>query len=215
MKTILLQICFTLLASSLLAQNIKLNPPDTDRGLPVMKALELRASAKEFDSKPLILQDLSDLLWAAIGINRPESGKRTAPSAINAQDIDVYVVMKKGIYLYNAQKHILEFVTEGDHRKLVAEKQKKFTNASLFCVMVSDVSRFRFGDDEQKKIWSAENGAIVSQNISIFCASVGFSSRPRAYMDKEGLREVLKLKDSQTLILNNPVSYIKKGKSEE
>ncbi len=90
MKKILCQICFTILGSTLFgqtAQIIILNPPDTARGLPVMKALSLRASANEFDTTSLNLQDLSDLLWAANGVNRPEEGKRTAPSALNAQDI--------------------------------------------------------------------------------------------------------------------------------
>ena len=79
-------------------ETIVLNPPDTNRGLPVMKALSLRASEREFDTTSINLQDLSDLLWASNGVNRPEIGKRTAPSAQNAQDIDIYVFMKSGIY---------------------------------------------------------------------------------------------------------------------
>ena len=113
MKKTLFQIWFLILASSVFAQNtttLHLNPPDTDRGLPVMKALTLRASASDWDSTQLDLQDLSDLLWAANGINRPESGKRTAPSALNAQDIDIYVCMKSGVYLYDAKKNLLELV---------------------------------------------------------------------------------------------------------
>jgi len=212
MKKIIAYICFAIIVNSMAAQESKtiiLNPPDTTRGLPVMKALSLRASSSEFDTTSLSLQDMSDLLWAANGINRPEIGKRTAPSAMNAQDIDVYAVMKSGVYLYNANKHCLDFNIDGDHRALVAGKQENFAQAPFFCVLVSDISRFSRGDDSLKLVWAAEDAGIVSQNISIFCASVGFATRPRATMDQEKLRGILQLKDSQHLMLNNPVSYKK------
>jgi SagB-type dehydrogenase family enzyme len=209
MKAIIISLI--VLSSNLLAQNtIILSSPDLTRGLPVMKALSLRASEREFDTTSLSLKDLSDLLWAANGINRPEVGKRTAPSAINAQDIDVYVCMKSGVYLYNADKHVLNIVAPGDHRKLAAGSQEDVSKAPVICLMVSDISRFSRGEDSKKMVWAAEDAGIVSQNISIFCASVGFATVPRATMDQQKLRGVLQLKDSQHLMLNNPVSY-KKG----
>lgn len=199
-----------LFTNTVLAQNIiTLNPPDLTRGLPVMKALSLRASEREFDTTSLSLQDLSDLLWAANGVNRPESGKRTAPSAINAQDIDIYVCMKSGVYLYNANNHLLNLVVPGDYRKLVAGSQEDVLKAPVICLLVSDISRFSRGDETKKLVWAAEDAGIVSQNISIFCASVGLATVPRATMDFPKLKEVLKLKDSQYLMLNNPVSYKK------
>jgi SagB-type dehydrogenase family enzyme len=202
----------TVFTSSLFAQGTKtivLNPPDITRGLPVMKALSLRASATEFDTSRINLQDLSDLLWASNGVNRPEVGKRTAPSARNAQDIDVYVFMKSGIYLYDAKKHLLELIVDSDYRNFIADKQENVSKAPLICLLVSDISRFAFGKDSLKLVWAAEDAGIVSQNISLFCASVGFATRPRASMDQQKLREILKLKDSQYLMLNNPVSYKK------
>jgi len=208
MKKIIAYLCFTAIVGSMSAQDAKtiiLNPPDLTRGLPVMTALSLRASATEFDTTSLNLQDMSDLLWAANGINRPESGKRTAPSARNWQDIDIYVVMKSGAYLYNHTKHCLDFITGGDHRALVAGRQENFAVAPLFCVMVSDFSRFSSGDDSSKMVIAAYDAGIVSQNISIFCASVGLDTRVRATMDQQKLREILQLKDSQHLMLNNPV----------
>ena len=212
MKKIIAYLCFAAIVGSMPAQDAKsiiLNPPDLTRGLPVMQALSLRASATDFDTTSLNLQDMSDLLWAANGINRPESGKRTAPSARNWQDIDVYVVMKSGAYLYNHTKHCLDFITGGDHRALVAGRQENFAVAPLFCVMVSDFSRFSSGDDSSKMIIAAYDAGIVSQNISIFCASIGLNTRVRASMDQEKLREILQLKDSQHLMLNNPVGYKK------
>lgn len=210
MKKIIVYICFAGIVCSTAAQElktIKLNPPDMTRGLTVMKALSVRASSNDYDTASLKLQDMSDLLWAANGINRPESGKRTAPSAMNSQDIDVYAVMKSGVYLYNAKNHSLDFIMDGDHRALVAGSQEEFAKAPVLCVLVSDISRFTRGEESSKLVWAAEDAGIVSQNISIFCASVGLATRPRASMDQEKLREVLKLKDSQHLMLNNPVGY--------
>ena len=172
-----------------------------------MMAISLRASASDWDSTDLDLQDLSDLLWAANGINRAETGKRTAPSAHNAQDIDVYVSMKSGIYLYDAKKHLLELVLDKDCRTLIADPQKAVATAPVICLLVSDISRFKVGDDSLKLFWAAADAGIVSQNISIFCASVGLATRPRASMDLQKLRQILKLKDSQHLMLNHPVSY--------
>jgi len=210
MKKIIAYFYFASILSSIVAQEsrtIILNLPDMTRGLPVMNALSVRASGNDYDTTSLNLQDMSDLFWAANGINRPESGKRTAPSAMNSQDIDVYAVMKSGVYLYNPKKHSLEFITDGDHRALVAGRQQNFAVAPVFCVLVSDISRFTRGEESSKLVWAAEDAGIVSQNISIFCASVGFATRPRASMDQEKLREILKLKDSQHLMLNNPVGY--------
>jgi len=212
MKKIIANLCIAIIINSLSAQNsktISLNPPDKTRGFPVMKALSLRESAQEFDTTSLKLQDISNLLWAANGINRPESGKRTAPSAMNAQDIDVYAFMKSGVYLYNAKKHCLDFIIDGDHRALVAGKQENFAKAPLLCLLVSDISKFQHGNDSSKLILAAYDAGIVSQNISIFCASAGFATRPRATMDQQKLREILKLKDSQHLMLNNPVGIKK------
>ena len=157
----------------------------------------------------LDLQDLSDLLWAADGINRPDIGKRTAPSAMNAQDIDLYVFLKEGVYLYYAGENKLQPVAEGDSRNLVAGRQEEVASAPVIILMVSDTSRFRAGNEIQKLIWGAVAAGTVSQNIALFCASTGLSTRPRATMDQVKLRELLKLKDSQILILNNPVSYKK------
>jgi len=210
MKKIFTILLFTAQTFFILPQDgnsIKFNPPDTLRGFPVMKALLLRQSAIDYDTSKLNLQDLSDLLWAANGINRPESGKRTAPSAINAQDIDVYVIMESGAYIYDAKNHLLELVTAGDHRKLIAGRQENVAKAPVILLLVSDVSRFRHGSDSTKKIWAAEDAGIVSQNISVFCAATGLVTRPRASMDQQNLRSILKLKESQLPMLNNPVAY--------
>lgn len=200
---------FSFLSAEPASQAVKLNPPNLDRGLPVMKALSQRASVNRFSEKPLALQDLSDLLWAANGINRADSGKRTAPSALNAHDIDIYVLLSNGTFLYEPKKHVLEPVTAEDCRKLAAGMNGDIARAPVICLLVSDVSRFPFGDASLKLTWGAEDAGIVSQNICVFCASVGLSTRPRASMDVERLKKVLSLKDTQHPMLNNPVSYAK------
>jgi len=117
--TVLLLVSWLLMPLFLNAQNpktIKLNEPNKKRGLSVMEALAARASATEWSTQDLSAQDLSDLLWAANGINRPDSGKKTAPSAMNAQDVDIYVFLKDGAYLYEAKTHSLIEVVSGDQR---------------------------------------------------------------------------------------------------
>ena len=189
------------------ADVVRLKKPNLKRGMPVMTAFSLRASASGYNTKPLSLEDLSDLLWAANGINREDEGKRTAPTAVNAQDIDLYVFLPEAVYLYNAKENQLEKVAEGDNRKLVAAQQEDVAKAPVICLMVSDISRFPWGDDNSKLSMAAKDAGIVSQNISIFCAGTGLVTRPRASMNVQGLRELLKLKDSQHPLMNNPVSY--------
>jgi nitroreductase len=183
---------------------IELVAPDKTRGLPVMQALSARASVRDWSSKPLTMQDLSDLVWAANGVNRPD-GRRTAPSARNSQDVDVYVLMQDGAYVYNAAKNLLEHVVAGDYRELAGK-----TDAPVTLVLISDISRFPGNDDAGKSDMANIDGGIVSQNISLFCAGVGLKTRPRAsFPALDKLREVLKLSASQRVILNHPVGYAK------
>lgn len=186
-------------------ESVKLNVPNKDRGLTVMQALAVRASVREWSDQKLSLQDLSDLLWAADGVNRPDEGKRTASSAMNAQDIDIYVFMEEGVYLYDAFNQILNPVCPGDHRSLPG-----MTAAPVNLVLVSDISRFRAGNDSLKLTWAAMDAGIVSQNISVFCAATELVTRPRSsFPGMEKMKETLKLKDSQHVMLNHPVGYPK------
>lgn len=169
---------------------VKLNAPDRQRGLPVMQALDKRQSTREFADKRLSLQDLSDLVWAANGINRPESGKRTAPSAMNRQDVKVYVCTAEGSWLYNPQAGTLDPVSAGDVRP---------APAPVCLVLVTDAN----------ETWSALDAGIVSQNISLFCSGAGLATYPRATMERETLAKALKLTGTQTLMLCHPVGYFK------
>jgi SagB-type dehydrogenase family enzyme len=211
-KTLVGMTCLVLLAGFAQAQEQKtilLNPPDTTRGLPVMKALAHRASARDFDTTAVSLRDLSDILWAANGINRPAEGKRTAPSAMNAQDVDIYVAMKSGVYLYDPKQNLLRLIVEGDYRNLLAGRQEWVAKAPVILLLVSDISRFRAGQETQKLQWAAMDAAMVAQNVLVFCASEGLACRPRASMESEKLKEVLGLSATQYPLLNVPISYKK------
>ncbi|MDR1341085.1 MAG: nitroreductase family protein [Prevotellaceae bacterium] len=203
---------FLFLAITVNAQDlkpIKLNAPNKERGVSIMKALDMRHSEREFSREKLSLQDLSDLLWAANGINRPD-GRRTAATARNNQDIDVYAIMEDGAYIYDAKAHELKPVAKGDHRPLIADTQTSVADAPVSLLIVSELSRFTGTDVESRKHWGALDAGIVSQNIMLFASGCGFATVPRAYMKKDELRKVLKLSETQEPMLNNPVGYPKK-----
>ncbi|MDL2231168.1 SagB/ThcOx family dehydrogenase [Porphyromonadaceae bacterium OttesenSCG-928-L07] len=189
-------------------KEIQLNQPDKTRGHAVMKAFDLRKSDREFSEKMLSIQDLSDLLWAANGINRADKGLRTAPSAMNKQDIDIYVCMAEGVYLYHAKGHKLTPVVKEDVRPLLASAQEFVKKVPVCLLMVSDGALFN-GDAETKLYLGALDAGIVSQNIALFCAGTGLVTVPRAYMDKEKLHKTLKLREEQQIMINNPIGYSK------
>jgi hypothetical protein len=203
---------------------IKLNEPNKKRGLPFMETLSVRASGQEWSERALSLQDMSDLLWATDGVNRPADRKRTASSAQNAHDVDIYLFMKDGVYLYDADAHALVPVLAGDFRPqlmMTPPPRPKDaggpppppppppSNPPIQIILVSDVSRFKFGPPELKPEWGAIDAGIVSQNISLFCAATGLVTRPRASMDKKVIKNLLKLGDTQYVFLNHPIGYSK------
>ena len=209
-KLFLFTIAIMLIVSSY-AQNIttiKLNAPNKDRGTSIMKALDNRHSTREFSTQKLSLQDLSDLLWAANGVNRPD-GRRTAATARNNNDIDVYAIMEEGAYIYDPAAHELKPVAAGDFRAIAADSQAAMKDAPVFLLIVSDISRFTGLDVEVQKQFGALDAGIVSQNIMLFASGCGFVTVPRAYMNKEELKKALKLSETQIPMLNNPVGYPK------
>ncbi|MDH6306237.1 SagB-type dehydrogenase family enzyme [Parabacteroides sp. PF5-5] len=212
MKQLSFLLCAFLLVSCVNAQDfkvIKLDPPTKTGGKPLMDVFSNRKSDREFAPEKLSRADLSNLLWATNGINR-EDGKRTAPSARNVQDVDVYVIMEEGAYLYDAKAHALNPLTPGDHRAAVAKGQDFAATAPLSIVLVTDLSRMSDNMSEWTKLMGAVDVGIVCQNINIACAGMGLATVPRATMDQEVLKKVLKLTDRQLLLMNNPVGYPKK-----
>lgn len=188
---------------------IKLVDPNMEGGKPLMQALNERSSSREFSDEMLPEQVLSDLLWAACGVNRPESGKRTAPTAMNMQEIDVYIATAKGLYLYDAAKHMLEPVLAGDIRAATG-RQDFVAVAPVNLIYVADLSKMKRGDEEQKKFYSATDTGFISQNVYLFCASEGLVTVVRGAVDKEGLAESMKLRPDQNVVLAQTVGYPKK-----
>jgi SagB-type dehydrogenase family enzyme len=188
---------------------IKLMEPDKTFDVALMQALSDRMSRREFSDKQISLEELSNLLWAANGINR-EDGRRTAPSAVNSQDIDIYVCMASGAYLYDAKESQLNRITTEDLRLAVAAQQQ--VEAPIFLVMVADVSRYPEGLASQRDVvekLACMDAGYVSGNIGLFCSAAQLATVPRASMDKEALTKALNLTDTQILVLNNPVGYMK------
>ena len=187
---------------------VLLPPPQTDGGKPLMQALRLRATSRSFAADPLPAQVLSNLLWAAWGINRPEGGERTAPSARNWQEIDVYVVMEKGVYAYDAAAHRLTPVLAGDIRSRTG-RQEFVKDAPLTLVLVADRNRMKDAPAEQVEAYAWADAAFISQNVYLFCASEGLATGVRASVDRAALGKALKLADSQLVVFAQSVGYPK------
>ena len=215
MKRIFLHVLFIIFIISQFstAQELKTIPlpePQTEIGIPIMKALKLRHSTRSFNTIPLKLQDLSNILWAADGINRPESGKRTSPSARNWQEIDVYAVMKDGAFIYNAKENSLLQVSGEDIRALCGI-QGFVATAPLNLVYVSDFSRMKSNDDEKTKLmWTSAAAGFCIQNVYLYCASQNLSVVVRGLIDKPKLSEALNLKEDQLIILSQTAGYPQK-----
>jgi len=225
---------------------IKLSEPNKKRGLSVSEALSLRASVREWSDKKVSMETLSDLLWAANGINR-ENKKRTAASAQNAQDVDIYVFMKEGVYLYDAVNHALNPIVSGSHQSKIAmarpagapgpggpgqkegnppadrpnnppanaapggpgPKPGDASNVQIDLLLVSDYSKFGGGTEVLKKQWGAIDAGLVGQNVMLFCAANGLATHPKAAISEENMKALLKLKDTQIVLLQLPIGYPK------
>jgi SagB-type dehydrogenase family enzyme len=190
------------------AELIKLLPPQTAGGMPLMQALQARHSSREFSSKLLPPQVLSDLLWAAQGVNRPETGKRTAPSARDWREIDVYVTTADGVFVYEPNAHALRKVLDRDVRALTG-RQDFPAGAPLNLVYVADTHRMVDTDEQQKVFYSAADTGFIAQNVYLFCASSGLAVVVRGALDKETLAVALNLGPHQRVILAQTVGYPK------
>jgi SagB-type dehydrogenase family enzyme len=188
---------------------VQLTPPNLDGGRPLMQALKARATSRAFDTEKLPDQVLSNLLWAAFGVNRPDSGRRTAPSAQNWQEVDVYVVMANGTYVYDARAHALAPVVADDHRALTG-RQSFAKDAPVTLVFVADYSRMGRSSQEDKDLYSAADTGYISQNVYLFCASEGLATGVRGSIDRPALAKAMKLRPEQKIILAQSVGYPRK-----
>lgn len=190
-------------------ETTKLPAPALKNDKPFMQTVKERKSSREFSGEELNLQDLSNLLWCANGVNRPERGKRTSPSARNAQDVDIYVVLKQGIYLYQAKKHELLPVVSGDYRKNTG-MQAWVGTAPLNLVYVSDLAKLDFAEEREDQVMiAAIDAGHCSQNVYLYGAAANLAVVTRASIDKAQMADILKLRPEQLIIIAQTVGYPK------
>ena len=195
-----------------LGQELKplvLPTPQTDGGKPLMQALKARHSTREFRSEKLSPQVLANLLWAAFGINRPDSGKRTAPSAMNWQEIDVYVATAEGLYVYDAKGNKLDAILGEDVRSATGV-QTFVKDAPLNLVYVADLAKTGRSSAEDKNLYTAADVGFIAQNVYLFCASEGLAVVVRGSVDRVALAQLMKLRPDQKILLAQTVGYPKK-----
>lgn len=215
MKKILLTFVGALIASSVMAQDIKLPKPDMkQQSATVVSALQTRHSVRSFDTnKELTNLQLSNLCWAACGVSR-DADHRTAPTAMNKKEIRLFVFTKKGVYEYDAKANTLVHKADGDHRQLMAGsaggfKQDFVTDAPVSLLLVIDFALFGSQNEKAMQMGCVDAGN-VSENINLYCQAVGLATVPRATHDGAALSKLLGLTSKQLPILNNPVGYEKK-----
>lgn len=193
------------------ADTIKLPAPQMSGGRPLMDVLKDRKTTRNYSRIKLPDQVLSDLLWAAWGINRPDRGLHTAPSSSNQQEIDVYVALEEGLYLYEPRAHVLRPVLAEDLRGATGT-QRFVRNVPLNLVYVADHARMYPGsgmDKNMKFAISSANSGFIAQNVYLFCASEGLGTVVRGLVDKEALAKRMKLRPGQMVIYSQSVGYPK------
>lgn len=209
---LLVLIIFFICSALVFAQDlkpIKLLAPQTKGGRPFMQVLKDRKSTREFSSKELPLQVLSNMLWAACGVNRSDSGKRTAPSALNWQEVDVYVATARGLYLYDVKAHALQPVLAEDIRSLTG-RQSYVHEAPVNLIYVADQAKMGERAADEKVFYSAADTAFIGQNVYLYCASEGLATVVRGSIDRPALEKAMRLRPEQKVILAQSVGYPKR-----
>jgi len=187
---------------------IKLPKPQKNIGKPLMEALSLRHSSREFNIKLLPLQEISNILWAANGINRIENYKRTAPSAMNWQEIDIFVIMEKGAYIYDARENSLIVISNKDLRSF-AGTQDFVKTAPQNLLYVADFKKLGKSDNESTLLNVGADAGFFAQNVYLYCASQGLECVVRASIKKDETAKALNLRPDQKIILGQTIGYSK------
>ena len=184
-----------------------LTAPRMSGGKPVMQALKERKSTRDFKADSLSEQQMSDLLWAAFGMNRPEIDHRTAPSAQNVQDVDIYAATVDGLFLYEAKPHSLKKVSDKDLRPLTSG-QPFAKIAPVQLVYVSDYARMAKVKPEQRDLYAGVDTGCIVQNVYLFCASEGLASVVHE-LDRDPLAKAMNLRPDQHIVVAQTVGFPK------
>lgn len=211
MKNLIIIIIALIISSLAVSQelhSIKLLPPQTEKGKTLMKALEERRTTREYSDKAMSLQDISNVLWAANGVNRVKEMKHTAPTAVNWQEIDIYVVLGKGIYLYHPHDSTLYPVEKGDLREQ-AGTQEYVKTAPLNLIYVADYAKMKNAEEAKKESYASADAAFIAENVYLFCAAFDMGCVVRASVDREKLSATLKLRPEQKIVFGQTVGFLK------
>jgi nitroreductase len=187
---------------------VELPPPRTDGGKPLIQALRLRRSIREYADKPLAAQVLSDLLWAAFGINRPAIGDRTAPYWRHVMVIDIYAAMADGVWLYEPKRHALIPHLSTDIRAQTGTQDFVGT-APLNLIYVAHGERMQDISAEDRRLYASVDTGFIGQNVYLFCASEGLASVFRGAVDYQTLAKAMKLGAGQFVTFAQTVGYPK------
>jgi len=204
-----LLVAFPVSAAAQELKSIELPKPQLDIGRPLMQVLKDRSTSRAFSPEKLPAQVLSNLLWAAFGVNRPDSGKRTAPSAVNWQEIDIYVATADGLYVYDAKAHRLSPVLAEDIRAATG-MQPFVKEAPVDLVYVADLAKTGRVSAEDRDLYTAADTGFIAQNVYLFCASEGLATVVRGTVDRTALAKLMKLRPEQKITLAQTVGYPKK-----
>ena len=190
---------------------IKLKKPVTNSGIPLMEALATRRTTRNWSGEPVSEQDLSNLLWAACGITKEKKGntksKRTAPSACNAQEIRVYVLLESGVYRYEEEDHTLFRINTQDIREYTG-RQKLMKSAPVGLVYVADLSRMNgpmFRSEEAQRFCAWVDTGFISQNVYLYCASANLATAVLALIPRDDLYRLMGLKEHEKIVLTQVV----------
>ena len=190
------------------ADTIELPPPHPSGGMPLMEALWKRESRREFAAQALPEQILSDLVWASAGINRPELGGRTAPSAMNSQEVQLYVALPQGLFRYEPTAHALQLEAPTDVRR-VTGYQDFVDTAPLDLIYVADHARMKLVPAAQREGYAFAAAGAMAQNVYLYCASAGLATVIRAWFDRHALSQAMGLEADQQLLLAQTVGTAK------
>lgn len=205
--TIFFLMCINLSADELTP--VRLPAPSINKNYSLGKAFMERRSIRSFSDKEISLQDLSNILWCANGINRPDSGGRTYPSAMNKQDIEIYVFLKTGAYYYDFKDNVLNPVSTGDFRASLGS-QAYVATAPLNLIYVSDISKLSFEKDKEMKLMTAGiDAGHCSQNVYLYCSASGIGAVVRTSVDRKTIGNILKLKEGSMVVMGHTIGFAK------
>ena len=189
------------------AQDIELPTPVMKGGKPLLEVLKDRKTQRKLSDRELTMAELSNLLWAADGITRPD-GKRTAPTARNAQEIDLYVVLKDAVYLFDPAGNKLKLVLQQDIRPIIGN-QPFVSKAPLNILMVLNGDKIDWVDTKEEKMrYAAVDSGFIGQNIYLYCTSAGLSSVFRAAgIQREAVKSLLNLPESHEVLYAHTIGF--------